>query len=256
MTTWDPRTYLQYADVRFRAGLDLMKRIPPKAYSEIYDLGCGTGFLTSRLAETFPNASVTGLDSSPEMLAEARRDHPSLTWQQSDIVEWSRSDTTDVDLIYSNAALQWVPGHETLVPALLKKLRPGGVLAVQVPRHFESPSHLGLRDIVQESPRRAELEPLLIDTVPSPQTYYSWLMPHAAQLDIWETIYLLVLDGPDPVMNFMRGSALRPFLTILPKHEGEQLLAEFANRMAKAYPPQPDGRTLFPFRRLFILAQR
>jgi trans-aconitate 2-methyltransferase len=254
VTTWEPQTYLRYADIRFRAGLDLIARLPKLSYDIIYDLGSGTGHLTRILADTFPKSKVTGIDSSPEMLAEARREFPALSWQQTDITAWSPHDPAG--LIYSNAALQWVPDHETLLPSLLNKLRPGGVLAIQVPRHFESPSHLGLKELVMQSEWRARLEPLLLAPIPAPETYWRWLSPYARSLDIWETIYLQVLDGQDPVLNFMRGTALRPFLSALPETAAANFVKGFAEQMAIAYPPQPNGQTLFPFRRLFLVAQR
>jgi trans-aconitate 2-methyltransferase len=254
VTTWEPQTYLRYADIRFRAGLDLLARIPKLEYSTIYDLGSGTGHLTRILADTFTNAKITGIDSSPEMLAEARREFPGLLWQQANIGSWSPPAAPD--LIYTNAALQWVPDHETLLPSLVNKLRPGGVLAMQVPRHFESPSHLGLKELVMQSQWRARLEPLLLAPIPAPERYWRWVSPHARNLDIWETIYLQVLDGKDPVVNFMRGTALLPFLSALPEPEAAKFVDAFAERMAAAYPPQATGQTLFPFRRLFLIAQR
>ena len=254
MITWEPQTYLRYADIRFRAGIDLIARIPKLDYPVIYDLGCGTGHLTSILADTFPHSKVTGIDSSLEMLSEARREFPTLEWQQADITSWHPP--TPPHLIYTNAALQWVPAHETLLPSLLSKLLPGGVLATQVPRHFESPSHLGLKELVMQSEWRTALEPLLLAPIPSPDTYWRWLSPNARNLDIWETIYLQVLNGNDPVVNFMRGTALRPFLSALPENEAGKFIEAFAERMAAAYQPQASGQTLFPFRRLFVVAQR
>lgn len=254
MTTWEPQTYLRYADIRFRAGLDLIARIPKLEYHKIYDLGCGTGHLTRILADTFPNSKVAGVDSSPEMLAQARREFPRLDWQQGDINSWHPA--APPDLIYTNAALHWVPGHETLLPSLLNKLRPRGVLAMQVPRHFESPSHLGLKELVMKSEWRAKLEPLLLPPIPSPEAYWRWLSPHARNLDLWETIYVQILDGKDPVVNFMRGTALRPFLSALQVDDAAKFIDAFAERMAAAYPPQANGQTLFAFRRLFLVAQR
>jgi trans-aconitate 2-methyltransferase len=254
VTTWEPQTYLRYADIRFRAGLDLIARIPKVEYPTIYDLGCGTGHLTRILADTFPNSQVIGVDSSPEMLAEARREFPTINWQEGDIASWHPP--APPNLIYTNAALQWVPDHETLLLELLNKLPPGGVLAMQVPRHFESPSHLDLKDLVMQSEWRAKLESLLLSPVPLPETYWRWLSPHARNLDLWETIYLQVLDGEDPVVNFMRGTALRPFLSALPEDDAAKFIEAFARRMAAAYPRQSNGQTLFPFRRLFLVAQR
>jgi trans-aconitate 2-methyltransferase len=254
VTTWEPQTYLRYADIRFRAGLDLMARIPKSEYSSIYDLGCGTGHLTRILADTFANSTVTGIDSSSEMLAEARREFPTLNWQQADIRSWRPA--APPHLIYTNAALHWVPKHEDLLPALLNALRPGGVLAMQVPRHFASPSHLGLKELVMQTEWSAKLEPLLLAPIPPPETYWRWLSPHARNIDLWETIYLQVLDGKDPVVNFMRGTALRPFLSVLSEREAAKFIDAFAERMGAAYPVQPNGQTLFPFRRLFLVAQR
>jgi trans-aconitate 2-methyltransferase len=254
VTTWEPQTYLRYADIRFRAGLDLINRIPKLEYATIYDLGCGTGHLTRILADTFPNSKVIGVDSSPEMLSEARREFPALAWKHGDIRSWHPADPPD--LIYANAALQWLPEHGTLLPSLLQKLRPGGVLAMQVPRHFESPSHLGLRELCMQSEWRAKLEPLLLAPIPPPEAYWRWLSPHARNLDVWETIYLQVLDGKDPVVNFMRGTALRPFLSALQEDDAARFIGAFAERMAAAYPPESNGQTLFPFRRLFLVVLR
>ena len=254
MTTWEPQTYLRYSEIRFRAGLDLIARIPKADYATIYDLGCGTGHLTRILADTFPSSKVIGIDSSPEMLAEARREFPAMSWQEADVNSWHPPGPPD--LIFSNAAFQWVPAHETLFPSLLQMLRPEGVLAIQMPRHFESPSHLELKDLVQQSEWRAQLEPLLLAPVPSPESCWRWLSPHARNVDLWETIYLQVLEGADPVVNFMRGTALRPFLTALSADDGARFVDAFAKRMAIAYPPQTNGQTLFPFRRMFMVAQR
>lgn len=290
MTTWEPRTYLRYAEVRFRAGLDLIARIPKNDYRTIYDLGCGTGHLTHLLAEKFPHAQVIGIDKSPEMLAEAKKQIPQpcaaktqrkgrddraerargilrpepqddsggrlskMTWLQEDILSWRPP--APADLIFSNAALQWVPKHKKLLSSLMDSLRPGGVLAVQMPRHFGSASHIELRKLVEQPRWRAKLAHLLLKPIQSPETYWQWLSPKSSSLDVWETIYLLVLDGKDPVVNFMAGTALRPFLTVLSEKEGKQFVAAFAKRMAAAYPRQSTGQTLFPFRRLFFIAQR
>ena len=254
VTTWEPKTYLKYAEIRFRAGLDLISRIPKADYRNIYDLGCGTGHLTRILGDNFPGAHVAGVDSSPEMLAEARREFPTISWVQADIRSWRPE--TPPNLIYSNAALHWVPQHERLFPSLLEMLNPGGVLAVQMPRHFDSPSHLELLELARQPQWRTRLEPLLLPTLPPPETYWLWLSAHASDVDVWETIYLQVLDGKDPVVNFMRGTALRPILSTLDETEANHFLEEFTERMARAYPPSSDEKTLFPFRRIFFIAQR
>jgi trans-aconitate 2-methyltransferase len=253
VTTWEPQTYLRYSEIRFRAGFDLIARIPKSDYATIYDLGCGTGHLTRILADTFPTSKVVGIDSSPEMLAEARREFPAISWQEADVNSWHPP--APPGLIFSNAAFQWVPAHEKLFPSLLQMLRPGGVLAIQLPRHFESSSHSELKDLVQQSEWR-QLEPLLLAPIASPETYWRWLSPHARNVDLWETIYLHVLEGTDPVVNFMRGTALRPFLTALSAADGARFVDALAKRMAVSYPRQANGQTLFPFRRIFMVAQR
>ena len=254
MTTWEPRTYLQFAEVRFRAGLDLLEHIPPGDYRQIYDLGCGTGHVTRILAGRFPGSSITGVDSSPQMLGDARREFPEISWVQADIATWHPN--APADLLFSNAALQWLPAQETLLPALLQLVRPGGVLAVQVPRNFDSPAHLALKELACEPEWRDKLASAVMPQVPSPEQCWKWLSPLAAKLDIWETIYLQVLDGENPVADYLKGTALRPFLTALSEQDGARFFAAFAQRAAAAYRPQPGGKTLFPFRRLFLVAQR
>jgi trans-aconitate 2-methyltransferase len=254
VTTWDPGAYLRFSEVRFRAGLDLLSHIRPGSYRTIYDLGCGTGHLTQIFAKSFPGASVTGVDSSPEMLAEARREFPGISFIEADISSWQPEDVPD--LIISNAVLHWVPSREALLPSLLRMLAAGGVLAAQIPRHVDMASHAVLKEVVQQSEWRATLEPLLVAPFASPETIWKLLAPEASMLDIWETIYLQVLEGQDAVLNFMRGSTLRPLVSALSEKDGSKLLATLAKRLATAYPPQTNGQTLFPFRRLFLIAQR
>jgi trans-aconitate 2-methyltransferase len=254
VTTWDPRSYLQFSDVRFRAGLDLLVHIPRASYRKIYDLGCGTGHLTQILAERFPTASVTGVDSSSEMLAEARREFPSIAFVEADISSWQPEDAPD--LIFSNAVLHWIPSREVLLTSLLRILKPTGVLAAQIPRHIEMTSHAVLKNVVQQSEWRAMLLPLLVEPWASPEAIWKLLAPEAAKVDSWETVYLQVLEGHDPVLNYMRGSTLRPLLSALSAEEGTKFLKVLAKRLARAYPAENNGQTLFPFRRLFVIAQR
>jgi trans-aconitate 2-methyltransferase len=240
--------------VRFRAGLDLLAHVPDARYQNIYDLGCGTGHLTQIVANRFPDANITGVDSSAEMLAEARREFPGILFVESDISSWRPEKTPD--LILSNAVLHWIPSRETLLQRLLRLLHPGGVLAVQIPRHFEMPSHSILKETVQQSEWRSQLEPLLVTALAPPEAIWKLLAADASKLDIWETIYLQVLEGDDAALNFMRGSTLRPLLSKLSAEDGERFLRDFAKRLAVAYPRQANGQTVFPFRRLFVIAQR
>ncbi|HEY4740568.1 MAG TPA: methyltransferase domain-containing protein [Candidatus Acidoferrales bacterium] len=255
MATWNPETYLKYAAERLRPAMDLLQRIPLTGCSRAYDLGCGTGHVTHLLHERWPDAIVTGLDNSPEMLARARSDFPNLDWVEADIGVWRAP--APADLIFSNAALQWVPNHSTVLPALLQQLRQEGVLAVQMPHHVDSAGHLLILDIARDPRWSARLIPLAAQIkVHSADEYWRWLRPRASQLDIWETIYLHELEGDRPVVEFFRGSQLRAYLQALSEPEQQEFLDSYAEKTARAYPKQPNGKTLFPFRRIFLLAQR
>lgn len=252
---WDPIQYLMFADHRLRPALDLLARVPLETAARVVDLGCGTGNLTRLLAERWPEAAVTGVDGSAEMLAKAATEAPGLTWQQADIGDWRPE--APLDLLYSNAALHWLDGHEVLFPRLFEAVAPGGVLAVQVPRNFSEPSHQAIAATIAEGPWRARLEPLWRpEPVHTPDLYYRLLAPAAARLDLWETVYWQVLEGENPVAEWTKGTWLRSFLTALPPEEALAFEADYRARVAAAYPRQPDGRTLFPFRRLFLLATR
>jgi trans-aconitate 2-methyltransferase len=187
------------------------------------------------------------------MLARAAATAPAITWQQADLGAWTPP--RPADLIYSNAALHWLTGHERLFPALLGGLAPGGVLAVQMPRNFGAPSHTLISEAARSGPWRATLEPLLRPApVAEPAVYYDVLAPKTAALDIWETEYLQVLEGRDPVKEWTKGTWLRPLLDALAEPDRGRFEARYAELVARAYPPRADGRTLFPFRRLFIVA--
>jgi len=255
MTRWDPGQYLKFADHRLRPALDLLARIPPIAPKSAYDLGCGPGTITRLIAERWPAAEVTGIDSSPDMLAKARDFAPGIAFVEADIAAWEPP--APAGLLFSNATLQWLGDHATLLPRLMSFVAPGGVLAVQMPRNFQAPSHIALAETVEDGPWRERLRPhLRRDPVAEPARYHRWLAPEAAALDIWETEYLHRLEGADPVVEWTRGTALRPFLGALEGAERDRFLDDYRRRVAAAYPPEADGSTLFPFRRLFIVAQR
>jgi trans-aconitate 2-methyltransferase len=252
---WNPETYLNFAGERLRAAVDLLQRIPLGRCERVYDLGCGPGNVTNLLQQRWPEAKISGLDSSPEMLASARASFPSIEWVQGDIADWKASAPPDV--IFSNAALHWVPNHAELMPALLHQLRSGGCLAVQMPHHVDSPGHLLILEIARDPRWAARLVPLASQIkVHSPEDYWRWLRPHAAGLDIWETIYVHELEGDRPVVEFFRGSQLRAYLHALNPDEQKDFLDAYAEKTAKAFPRQPNGKTLFPFRRLFFVASR
>ncbi|HSE04447.1 MAG TPA: methyltransferase domain-containing protein [Methylomirabilota bacterium] len=251
---WDPAQYLKFADHRLRPAIDLLNRVALDEAGEVYDLGAGAGNVTRLIQERWPAARVTGVDDSATMLAKAAATAPTITWQQANLAAWRPP--RPADLIYSNAALHWLTGHERLFPALLASLAPGGVLAVQMPRNFGAPSHTLISEAARGGPWRRTLEPLLRPApVADPAFYYDVLAPSAAGLDIWETEYLQVLEGTDPVKEWTKGTWLKPLLDALAEPERSRFEARYAELVAGAYPPRADGRTLFPFRRLFIVAR-
>lgn len=251
---WDPRQYDLFQAARTRPGHDLMAALPPLRPARIVDLGCGSGRLTVELAERHPGALVVGLDSAPGMLAQAAHADGRISWQLGDIGGWNPSDP--VDLIFSNAALHWLDDHATLFPRLVARLAPGGVLAVQMPvADREAPFRALLHRLAAEGPWAPRLAGRLRpEAVHPPVAYQRWLAPLAARVDIWTTEYLHVLDGPDPVLEWTRATALLPVLDALDGAEREAFLAAYAEGLRALYPPEADGRTLFPFRRLFIVA--
>jgi trans-aconitate 2-methyltransferase len=254
---WDPGQYLKFGGERLRPALDLLARVAADAPRRVVDLGCGAGSLTRILAERFPEAEVTGLDGSEEMLAKARADAKSgeaINWRRWDIAAWKAD--PPVDLIYSNAALHWLGDHGGLFPHLLAQLQPGGTLAVQMPRQHAAPSH-ALIDAVAARyaylPQRMKKNPRPAP-VGDPGFYYGLLKPLSRSLDIWETEYLHVLKGPDPVPEFTKSTTLKPVLENLDPAHREPYMAEYRAACRAAYPPLADGTTLFPFRRIFMVA--
>jgi len=252
---WNPDQYLKFSAPRLRPAVDLLARIDLAAPGIIHDLGCGAGNVTRLLAERWPGASITGVDDSAEMLAQAARELPGATWVRQSVADWAAA--TPADLIFSNAALHWLPQHEQLFPRLLGQLAPGGVLAVQMPRNFAAPSHTLIAETVRAGAWRSKLEHLLRPSpVAEPHDYYAMLQPLATSIDIWETEYLQVLRGADPVKEWTKGTWLKQFLDALEPPERAEFEADYARRLRSAYPPLADGTTLFPFRRLFIVARR
>lgn len=253
--SWDPGQYLRFADLRLRPALDLLARVELEGAGTVVDLGCGPGNVTRLIARKFPHAEVIGVDSSAAMLAKAAETPSSVTWREGDIGAFAPE--RPVDILYSNAALQWLDGHEMLFPRLMQAVRPGGVLAVQMPRNHAAPSHVEMNAIAASGPWAAKLGPVLRPSpVAVPEIYYDLLSPQAASIDIWETIYGQVVRGDDPVVEWTRSTSLRPVIDALKEPELGQFLAEYRARMALAYPKRADGSTFFPFRRLFMVATR
>ncbi len=255
---WDPNQYHKFSDHRLRPALELLDRVPVEAPSAIYDLGCGTGNITRIIADRWPGATVVGLDNSVEMLKKARGDGDEIDWQEADIHSWEPE--TSPDLIYTNATLQWIEGHEDLMPRLAGFLKPGGALAIQMPLSWGMPSHVLMRETLANggSDGAGFGTDQLCQTsgrkwVEDADVYYDLLVDHSERLDIWETEYVQALEGDDPVLEWVKGTGLRPILEGLADQEREAFLEDYGQRLREAYPNR-SGRTLYPFRRLFIVA--
>ena len=252
--SWDPQQYSRFAGQRLRPALDLIARIPIEHPQTVVDLGCGTGNVTRVLRSRWPDAQITGVDGSPQMLAEARKaGEADIAWQQSDLAAWRVAGK--FDLVFSNAALHWLGDHSALFANLARNIATGGVLAVQMPRNFTALSHTIMHELAASHPWRDALAKLLRpQPVLAPEAYYSLLAPHARSLDIWETEYLQILEGENPVAEWTKGTWLAPLLAALAPDARAAFESEYRQRISRAYPRQLDGKTQFPFRRLFIVA--
>jgi trans-aconitate 2-methyltransferase len=255
---WDPRQYGRFDGERDRAALDLLLRLPEGLEPrEIWDLGCGAGQHAALLKRRHPAATVHGLDTSAAMLAEAARRGDDVDWVQGDIAGWSPA--RPADLIFSNAALHWLADHEVLMGRLVRALAPGGVLAVQMPMAHETRHHGLLRMVAGEGPWAGALAavPRMAPLLPA-ETYYDVLAAEAGAVDIWATTYLHALTGPDAVLEWMKGTALRPYMSAL-AGDGPMLtafLSALAAALSGAFPRRSDGVVLLPFPRLFLVARR
>ncbi len=251
--TWDPDRYLTYADERGRPFVELVARVGAEAPATVLDLGCGPGNLTSLLRERWPDAALRGLDSSPEMIASARATDPSSAFDVADLRDWTR-DGEPVDVLVSNATLQWVPGHLDLLPALVGRVIPGGWLAFQVPGNFGEPSHTIRTELAAEAPYADHTRGVVVPSSHDPATYLERLAALGCTVDAWETTYLHVLTGPDPVFTWVSGTGARPTLQALPDDLRARFEDEYRRRLRAAY-PERDGRVVLPFRRIFVVAR-
>jgi len=249
---WDPKTYLSFGAERTRPAAELLARIPIKTASLVADLGCGPGNSTALLRARWPQAEIDGIDSSTEMLREARASGLDIRLHEADIAQWTPK--APYDVIYSNAALQWLAHHETLFPRLLSFLRPGGVLAVQVPRNSDELCDRIIREAASD-PRWAARMQGVRDfwNVRPPETYYDLLAEQARSIDLWETRYFHPLEGDDAVFRWSMGTGLRPFASALESPLKEEFIEHCRLLLAEAYPPRPNGRTIHRFLRLFLV---
>ena len=274
---WNPGQYHKFADHRRRPAVELLARVPSASLELAFDLGCGSGEITRLIAERWPGAAVKGIDSSPDMLARARAGavraagyedapagrvaHGRIDWVEADVETWIPP--SPPGLLFANASLQWVNGHETLFPRLIRSLAPGGVLAVQMPLSRESRSHILMHEVLATGgpagtpigPRPLRHE-IARKWVLDPAAYFDLLAPDADALDIWTTEYFQVLEGEDPVLEWVRGTGLRPILNGLSGDDRAKFLDVYRHALRGAYPRRPDGATVYPFRRLFIVAVR
>ena len=258
---WDPATYLRFAGERARPFVELLTRVDAPYPQVVVDLGCGDGSVTAGLAERWPGASVTGIDSSPAMLAAAAAHAVPgrLDFVAGDLRTW-RPDAP-VDVLVSNAALHWAPGHGPLVSRWASELAPGGWLALQVPGNQAAPTHALLASLVASPRWAARLAPgedTVLDpaAVLSPTGYLDLLTTAGLAADVWETTYLHVLTGEDPVLGWVSGTVLRPVLARLPAEDAAELTTEYAAALRAAYPVRDDGTTVLPFRRVFAVGHR
>jgi trans-aconitate 2-methyltransferase len=252
--TWDPAQYLRWSDHRLRPAVDLLQRVPLTSPTRVVDLGCGTGNVTALLRARWPEARVTGVDASKAMLERARASDGGVEWLEADVATWTPA--APVDVLFSNATLHWIDDHAALFPRLVTLMTTGGALAVQMPRNFGEPSHTSIYEVAREARWRDRLEKLIRpEPTKPPEFYWDLLAPRVSALDVWETVYTQALTGDNPVADFVKGSWLKPFLDALQPQERDRFEHAYRARVARAYPPRADGTTLFPFRRLFIVAR-
>jgi trans-aconitate 2-methyltransferase len=253
---WSPTQYLKFEDERTRPARDLLTMVPLATVRRAVDIGCGPGNSTELLTERFPDAEILGLDSSPEMLVAARKRLPKATFIEGDIAQWTPEKGTD--LLFANAVFQWVPDHLDVLGRLFAQLSTGGVLAVQVPDNFGEPSHFLMDEVAKSGPWSGKLgeAALARDPIPPPGRYYDRLAPRARRVDIWHTQYNHPLVGPGAIVDMLKSTGLRPYLVPLNPDEQAGFLGEYQRRVGEAYAALGDGRVLFRFPRLFVVATR
>jgi trans-aconitate 2-methyltransferase len=256
MQDWNPALYRRFEDERTRPAADLLARVPLQTTQLVFDLGCGPGNSTELLVDRFAQADVVGTDNSPAMLQSARQRLPKLRFELSDITTWQTAEAPD--LIYANASLQWIADHERLIPHLFSQLAPGGVLAIQMPDNLDEPTHRLMRETAADArwaERIGDADKVRARILPAPG-YYDLLASDAVMIDIWRTTYHHVMQEPADIVQWLRGTGLKPFVEALPPDQQAEFLAEYERRIALAYPARRDGKRLLAFPRLFIVAVR
>jgi len=258
MPSWIPDQYLKFKEERTRPCHDLAGRIFVERVRRVADLGCGPGNSTEVLAKRWPDAEFTGVDNAAAMIDTARREQPKHQWIERDIAEWAVAESRLFDVVFSNAALQWVPNHETIMPGLLARTAPNGVLAFQVPANFDAPAHRLMRSMASSAAWLGEVADRVREWhVHDMSYYYDLLAPYCSRIDAWDTEYFQILPDAAAIVEWYRGTGLRPFLDTLPTDtERERFVDQYAEGIRRLYPPRPDGRVLFPFLRRFVIAYK
>lgn len=258
MKSWDAAQYSRFEAERNRPIHDLLAQLPREGVASAVDIGCGPGNSTELLRQRYPQARVEGMDSSPEMIAAARQRLPGVRFEVGDIAGW-RHDGPAPDVIFGNAVLQWVPDHAKVLPALVAQLAPGGHLAIQMPDNLQEPAHLLMRQVAQQGPWAGKVGDALKrrDETRGADWYFRVLREAGASVDIWRTTYYHQLaGGAGAVVEWFKGSALRPFLQVMDETEKATFLARYEEAVRPAYPIFEDGTVLLPFPRLFFVARR
>ena len=255
--SWQARQYLKFEDERTRPARDLLRAVPGGEVRRAADIGCGPGNSTELVAQRFPSASIMGVDNAPDMIRAAKERLPGVRFELSAIEDWNEPGPWDI--IFANAALQWVGGHETLLPRLAGMLAPGGSLAIQMPDNLGEPSHVAMRTVAAAAPFAGKLAQAASARTPIAQAgwYYGLLKPLCARVDIWRTAYFHPLAGGlDAIVEWLKGTGLTPFLKPLSSQEQAAFLQAYKEELAKSYTPLADGTAILPFPRLFIVATR
>ena len=259
MSGWNPNQYLKFAEERTQPCRDLVARIAVTNVRRVIDLGCGPGNSTAVLRDRWPEAEFTGLDNSTEMIERARREYPSQHWIAGGISEWATCSDDQFDVVFSNAALQWVDDHASLYPRLLARVAQGGALAVQIPGNIDALPHRLMREVAATSEWRGWFPPGKVREWHHHEMefYYDVLAPTAARLELWATEYLHILPSAEAIVEWYRGTGMRPFLEVLEADaDRERFMADYLESLRPHYPPRAAGGVLFPFRRIFLIAYR
>ena len=251
---WSSAQYLKFEDERTRPARDLLAQVPLESAARAYDLGCGPANSTELLVARFGAGSVTGLDSDPNMLAAARSRLKNTHFIEADLATWQPPEPAD--LLYANAVFQWVPDHLSALARLMDGLKPGGVLAVQMPDNLQEPSHIAMEEAAQAGPWSARFKTKnpKRDPLPAPSAYFDRLAPKSKRVDVWHTVYNHPMANPDAVVEWMKGTGLRPYLDTAGPEHAAAFTEAYRARIAALYKPMADGRVLFRFPRLFVVA--